>query len=460
MAYFVHASPDALPPQQPVGFEAHSANVTDALSMLSMGPPPPGPAGIPLPPVGAAPPAPAHATMAHLSYSPTPSPPAVDTLAVDQYAPIAAYIGVTVEHDDCVLAGAGSLFMPAAQTLSAAPELGKIRGEVYVQAAKDVTRFRPVPADRIRRAYKIGEAHARGGSDSHVETGKARSKSYLETSAKVQNGISPLDADARFLRISDAADYDILELMLGTRHCEAVSKFFFFVCQCFVGGLCAAIGFISGGVQGEPLGDVLRVVEPGFLRLTLVLGQIMLVGCILDAFQSLELLQEERQKARNAGIGLDSGIGESNAGSTPGGRAAMRQLMRNSLSVAANSGLVLMGLMGSRGDVVLRHGNVSSASTWSWDAEETHGLLTATAVFGLMGMALALPRGQELMGNAHLTSIEHGQHNNMDLSLDSGVANGYIHGSTVALGNTTLLGSTIADASTFNVSTLDTSWRS
>eukprot|EP00929_Paragymnodinium_shiwhaense_P026959 TRINITY_DN15935_c0_g1_i1.p1 TRINITY_DN15935_c0_g1~~TRINITY_DN15935_c0_g1_i1.p1 ORF type:complete len:441 (+),score=111.37 TRINITY_DN15935_c0_g1_i1:80-1402(+) len=327
-----------------------------------------------------------------------PSPPPVTTEVVSE-SPMggsalrmaAGHRGIAVDHEDCILIG--DLSHMVGQPMSAAPELGKVRGDVYVQHARDTSRFKPVPADKVRKAYQIGAAHSRG---ERLQKKKCEESGILEFSSRfvaqedpVEDSLVSLDPDASRLHfITERLDADIMELLLEQKSCECRMNFLSMVGQLILGGLSIAAGFVAAGANAEVLTLIMKVVDPGFSRLTMILSEVLTIFSILELVAAYEHFRTILKKG-NADIeGANAELDATGAAEHRSRRLAIRQLLLSGIRTLGNIGIVLACLLGTPNDVFLRYGQASMG--WSPSLAKTQ--LLTQAICGVFAAGAALPR--------------------------------------------------------------------
>eukprot|EP00927_Polykrikos_kofoidii_P031311 TRINITY_DN26951_c0_g1_i1.p1 TRINITY_DN26951_c0_g1~~TRINITY_DN26951_c0_g1_i1.p1 ORF type:complete len:467 (-),score=57.79 TRINITY_DN26951_c0_g1_i1:110-1510(-) len=349
------------------------------------------------------PPSPPRVQSPAFTFYQAPTSPVSPPAQVDAILERAGYRGLEIHNEDCVAQGE-ILAHPPEFPVQVAPHAGapaKV-DRVFVQQEADVLRFSAVPADKLRQSRKMGRSKL---SKRHGNHRVSDSLSCSFDSHRIR--LSSLDPDSSCLQPADALDVEIHELLVGRLRCETHASFLFFVCQCLIGGLCCVAGLLANAEDEQILATALSAVEPGLTRFTLIIGEVALIGSLLEGVGQWYQQREDCGRLSTLNASVDDGVSRRRA-------IVMRNLI-NGIRMIANLVLVFCCLLGGRGDVALRHGlwldheetqrqtsppSFEKIAEDGWSASLARNLLSVQLLMGLTALAFTVPRGLELLAGS------------------------------------------------------------
>lgn len=255
-----------------------------------------------------------------------------------------------VYQEDCILDVKGQqLHLPTSPSRalavgSKAAQDATIHREVYVQHMMDVERFKPVPVQRMKSAF--GNVKPQPGSQ---RVSSRRIELWTSCTA--------LDPDARELQTRDGIDVDILELLARSEECHTIAAAVFLTLQALLAGISIIGGMLAFGVgNSSELEQVLKLLEPGFGCLSLVMAEIICVG---NGFRLLKAWDK-------VVIARANSIEESGVDMREGTKWSLtHQVGLNALRLCINTLFLVSCLVGARGNVLLSTGVATNSVTFS-----------------------------------------------------------------------------------------------
>mmetsp|Transcript_78007 Transcript_78007/g.123055 ORF Transcript_78007/g.123055 Transcript_78007/m.123055 type:complete len:420 (-) Transcript_78007:110-1369(-) len=251
-------------------------------------------------------------------------------------------------------------FASGAKSLEAA-----IHGDIYVQPMTETQRFKPVPVQRMRRAF------------GQVKQVTERQQVSVRRQA-LWSSCAAFDIDAAQLQTGDRLDVDILELLAGSLQCQISAAAAFWTCQALLAGLSlvAGLAWLSSGDDGK-LVDVLQALEPGFGSLKLLLAEISCAGNALRLFWTWEKVSAMRA----------DGLDESTTGESNNYHYLFQNAAIDAVRMITNASFYTCCLLSTRGNVIVLY--VEDVLDSSWSASFARNLLAAQALLGILALIFA-----------------------------------------------------------------------